>query len=140
MRLSFSKEVRASPRRLWALLAAPTRWSEWASHLVATGALASGRLEAGVRGRVQVARTISVPVEITAVEPPRAWSWRVRLPLGPTVLHQLRPRGRGRTVVEIVFECAPPLVPLVRLLYAPLVRSALARLAALAEEEQRSGA
>ncbi|SEH10423.1 hypothetical protein [Thermoleophilum album] len=35
---------------------------------------------------------------------------------------------------------ASALAPLVRVLYAPLVRSALARLAALAEEEQRSGA
>lgn len=137
--MRFTKEVRASPQRVWDFFAAPDRWTEWAPHLAATGALASRGIEAGVRGRVQVARTIALPVEITAVEPPRAWSWRVRLPLGPTVLHRLRPRGRRETVVEVVFDCAPPLVPLVRALYAPLVRSALARLAALAEEEERRG-
>ncbi len=140
MRLSFSKSVRASPQRVWELLAAPDRWPEWAPHLAATGTLAGRGLQVGVRGHVRVAQTIPVPVEITAFEPSRAWSWRVRLPLGPTVLHRLRPRGRGGTVVEMVFDCPPPLAPLVRLLYAPLVRSALARLAALAEEEQRRGA
>lgn len=93
-----SREVDAPAEVLWDLLTDPARWPEWGPS-VAAAELDGDRLRAGALGRVRTAVGVTVPVEVTAVEPGRRWAWRVA---GiPATDHRVDPLGPGRCRVGI---------------------------------------
>jgi len=91
---------------------------------------AAGVVVAGLRGRVRTRLGLSLPFEITAVEPGRAWRWRVA---GVAATgHRVEPLGpmRCRVVFEVPRWAAP---------YALVCRAALRRLSRLLPPEHLAG-
>lgn len=133
----------APPEAVWALLADPVRWPEWAPHIrrvtITRGhearppLLAAGQLLV-VHGTASVA----VRVRITHVDRGRRWDWTVRLP-GPWTLqaaHVVEPHRDGSRML-LAQRVDGPAAAIAdwpaRTAYAPLARTALRRLARLAE-------
>jgi uncharacterized protein YndB with AHSA1/START domain len=120
--LEVAAELDAAPERAWELLADIARWPEWGPSVAGTEP-AAGLVEPGLRGRVRTPAGFSVPFEVTAVEPGKAWRWTVAGVVATG--HRVEALGPGRC--RVVFE-----VPLWAAPYAIVCRLALRRLARLA--------
>jgi Polyketide cyclase / dehydrase and lipid transport len=131
--LRYETEAHADPAELWALLARPDRWHEWAPHLRGAWGLAGvdGEVAPGRAGAVKLLAVVPVPVRITAKDPGRAWSWRV----GAVVDMDHRIEG-GRTVA-IEIRAPRPLEVTLAATYGPLVARLLARLSRSATARPR---
>jgi hypothetical protein len=123
----------ADPAELWALLARPDRWHEWAPHLCGAWGLAGpdGEVAPGRTGAVKLLGVVPVPVTITAKDPGRAWSWRV----GAVVDMDHRVEHEHTVVIEI--RAPRPLEVALRATYGPLVARLLARLSRSATARPR---
>jgi hypothetical protein len=132
--LTYVTRVNAAPAEVWALVARPARWHEWAPHLRGAWGLGEPEVEAGRRGVVRVAPALLVPVRVTAKRPQRWWEWKV----GPvTIRHRVEP-AREDCAVEVEMEAPAPVERLLAVSYGPLVRVLIRRLAHVAE--RRAGA
>jgi uncharacterized protein YndB with AHSA1/START domain len=132
---------------LWAWLASPAHWPQWAPHirrvaaLGAAGGATPGSLQPGQRLRIHPPGLLGLPpgmkARVTTVEPPRRWSFTVSLAglAEMDATHWVEPEADGcRVWTGLTLRgpgslVAPALLPA----YAPLARHALHRLAALAE-------
>jgi uncharacterized protein YndB with AHSA1/START domain len=120
----------APPERVWALYAQPDRWREWAPHIRSPRGLGSPEVEAGARGSIRLAGVAPIPARITAVDPGKAWTWRV----GPLSLrHTVSREAGGGTAIGLDIEAPRPLELAMRFTYAPLTRVLLANLGRVAE-------
>lgn len=115
--------VAASAAAVWDLFATPARWPEWGPSVRGIEC-ADTVIRPGTVGRVRTAFGLSLPFEITAVEPGRSWHWRVAGV--PATGHRLEPVDDART--RVVFE-----VPVWAAPYAVVCRRALRRLARIVE-------
>jgi hypothetical protein len=124
----------ADPAELWALLARPDRWHEWAPHLRGAWGLAGadGEVAPGHTGAVKLLGVVPVPVRITAKDPGRAWSWRV----GAVVDMDHRVEDGGRRVA-IEIRAPRPLEVALAATYGPLVARLLERLSRSATARPR---
>ncbi len=116
--------IDAPAERVWTLLAEFARWPQWGPSIRAVET-ATERVAPGAVGRVKTAAGFWLPFEITAVEPGRAWDWKVAkipatghavIPLGPT---------RSRATFSAPWLVAP---------YMLVLRVGLGRVRRLAEE------
>jgi Polyketide cyclase / dehydrase and lipid transport len=132
--LRYESASTADPRELWALLARPRRWHEWAPHLRGAWGLAGadGEVAVGRTGAVKLLGAIPVPVTITAKDPGRSWTWRV----GRVVEMDHRVDAEARAVV-IEIRAPPPVEAALRLSYGPLVQRLLERLSRSATARPR---
>jgi hypothetical protein len=107
----------------WRLLIDTDEWPRWGPSVRAVDAPARC-IGPGARGRVQSAAGLWLPFVITDWEPGRAWAWRVA---GiPATGHRVAPIGPQRCRVSFLIPRWAPF-------YRPVCRSALERIAALAE-------
>jgi hypothetical protein len=114
----------APPAEAWALLAEPSRWSEWAPHVRGAWGLGSPEVEAGRRGAARLLGVIPVPAKVTQVEPGRSWSWHV----GPLRLdHTVHPTPVGCRVSTTLHGPAVLTAP-----YGAVVQLLMRRLASRA--------
>jgi hypothetical protein len=113
------------PAEAWALISQPGRWHEWAPHLFGAWGLGA-EVREGDAGAARLLGAVPVPVRITRVDAPRAWSWRV----GGLVDmdHRVVARPGGVTVAPDL-RAPAPLEAGLALTYGPLIGVALRRLA-----------
>jgi len=136
--LTYRAASSASPETVWALLARPERWSEWAPHVRGAWRLGSPEVEPGSRGAARLLGAIPVPARITDKRAGRSWTWRV----GPLEMVHRVERSPVGCVVAVDLRGPRALEPLLRVTYGPavaaLVRN-LARVAAVEETVGRAG-
>lgn len=130
----------AAPAALWALLADPVRWPDWAPHI----RRADGRRGAVVVGDEVVVRghgPVAVRTRITRVDPGRRWDFTVTSLPGPwsvNAAHAVVAAGTGARIVVGLRVRGPgaPLLGATALdAYRPLAGLAVRRLARLAEQD-----
>jgi uncharacterized protein YndB with AHSA1/START domain len=123
----------AAPERVWELYVRPARWSEWAPHVRAPSGLGDPEVRAGAEGSIRLMGTVPVPARITAVEPDRAWAWRV----GPAELrHTVAPATGGGSEIGLEIRAPRALELALRIGYAPLAGLLLRNLARVAERAE----
>ena len=122
---TWTADSAGSPSEAWDLISRPGRWHEWAPHV--RGAWGLGDVvRAGDTGAVRLLGAIPVPVQITAVDAPRSWSWRV----GALVEMDHRVIARpGGLAAELDLRAPAPLEAGLALAYGPLIALSLRRLA-----------
>ena len=120
--MDVAAELDAPPEKVWELLANTSHWPDWGPSVLAVEP-AEAEVRSGLRGRVRTAARFSLPFEITAVEPGRAWRWRVAGVAATGHRVEGLDPGRCRVVFEVPLWAAP---------YAIVCRMALRRLARLA--------
>jgi hypothetical protein len=123
-----SREIHASPRTVWPLLAEFRHWPAWGPTVTAVASDAD-EVSPGVRGRVRTPVGIWLPFEITTVEVEKSWTWRVA---GIRATgHRLDEVAADRCLVEfsVSFWLAP---------YGAVLALGLRRLQALAESVPRT--
>ena len=124
---TFTADSAARPDVVWALLARPDAWAEWAPHVRGAWGLGAPEVRAGASGFVRLLGVIPVPARITAKDE-RSWAWRV----GPmTLTHRVEPRERGCRVA-IDLQAPGPLEPVLAATYGPVIQLMVNRLAARA--------
>jgi len=97
--MDVARVVAAEPSTMWALLAQPHRWPEWGPSVRAVECTDT-EIRPGTQGRVRTPVGLWLRFTITAVDPGRAWHWRVA-GLAATG-HRIEPVGDRRT--RVVFE------------------------------------
>lgn len=119
--LRYETHTPAAPADVWALLARPARWHEWAWHVRGAWGLGDPEVRAGARGAVRLFGVVPVPVRITRVDPGRSWSWRA----GPlTFHHRVDRHGASGSTVGIDVDGPPGVLAVVRRTYGPWCRHA----------------
>jgi hypothetical protein len=131
--LRYEAEATADPAVLWALLARPDRWHEWAPHLRGAWGLAGadGEVAPGKTGAVRLLGVVPVPVTITAKDPGRAWSWRV----GAVIAMDHKVEDGRRVAIEI--RAPGPVERALAVSYGPVVQALLKRLSRSATARPR---
>jgi hypothetical protein len=123
---TFTADSNASPSAVWALLARPDAWSEWAPHVRGAWGLGSPEVREGAVGFARLLGVVPVPAKITA-KGDASWAWRV----GPLELvHRVVPRERGCTVA--IDLRAGALEGVLAATYGPVIQLMLNRLARVA--------
>lgn len=97
--MEVARVIPATASTLWELLARPHRWPEWGPSVRAVE-YNDVEVRAGTRGRIRTPIGLWLPFTITAVEPKRAWHWRVAGITGTG--HRIEPVDARHT--RIVFE------------------------------------
>ena len=118
----------APPDAVWALLAQPARWSEWAPHIRGAWGLGAPEVRYGARGAARLLGLIPVPAVIVAKQAGKEWTWVV--PAGVRMIHRVEACGSG-SLITIELEAPGPLEPALAATYGPLVQLLLRRLASL---------
>lgn len=127
---SFSADSDAPVDTVWALVARPSRWPEWAPHVRGAWGLGFPEIEAGRCGAARLLWIVPVPASISAKTPGRSWTWRV----GPMTLdHLVEPRGTGSRIT-MTMSAPGPLDAVLGVTYGPVVRTLVRRLARVAGE------
>ncbi len=127
---SFSADSDAAVGVAWALVARPSRWSEWAPHVRGAWGLGSPEVQAGRRGAARLLWIVPVPASISAKTPGRSWAWRV----GPMTLdHAVEAHGAGSRIT-MTMSAPGPLDSVLAATYGPVVRTLVRRLARVAGE------
>ena len=129
--LSYEARSAAAPRAAWALLARPSRWSEWAPHVRGAWGLGEPEVRVGARGFARLLGAVPVPARITAKDPGRSWTWSVA---GVRMVHRVEPRPEGCTV-GVELHAAPPVEAALRISYGRVVEALVGRLARVAERD-----
>jgi hypothetical protein len=126
--LSYTATSHADPDAVWALLARPDRWREWAPHVRGAWGLGDPEVANGRRGAVRLLPAIPVPVRVLAKQPGRSWAWRV----GPvTIAHRVEPRGEHcRVAIDI--DAPAGVEAVLAVSYGPLVHRLVRNLARVA--------
>jgi hypothetical protein len=129
--LTYEAHSAAEPPRVWALLARPARWPEWAPHVRGAWGLGTPEVREGALGAARLVGGVPVPARVVEVRPGQAWTWRV----GPVELvHRVRPDPAAPgSVVAIDVLAPPPLEAMLRVTYGPVVGLLIRRLARVAE-------
>ncbi len=132
--LSYSAASDATEAEAWSLLARPARWHEWAPQLRGAWGLGEPEVREGARGAARLLGVVPVPAVITAVDPGRAWSWRV----GPVELdHRVDPAPHGGSVVTVTMRAPAPIEAALRVTYGPVVQLLVLNLARVAARDGR---
>jgi hypothetical protein len=116
----------APPDAVWALLAQPARWSEWAPHVRGAWSLGAPEVRDGARGAMRLLGVLPVPAAIVSKRTGREWTWRV--PAGVRIVHRVEPYGPG-SLISIELEAPGPLEPALAVAYGPLMQLLVRRLA-----------
>lgn len=106
--ITVSRTTTASPEAIWALWAnvpGRVRWDEGLDHISI-----DGPFEPGARGRVQVTGQGARSYEVIAVEPNRAYTDRIALPLGSHSdwRHTITDNGDGTRTVTFRVDTTGP--------------------------------
>lgn len=127
---SFTADSDAPVDTVWALVAQPSRWPDWAPHVRGAWGLGSPEIEAGRCGAARILWILPVPATISAATPGRSWTWRV----GPMTLdHLVEPRGTGSRIT-MTMSAPGPLDAVLGVTYGLIVRTLVRRLARVAGE------
>ena len=126
--LSYTATSHADPQTVWALLARPDRWHEWAPHVRGAWGLGNPEVAEGRSGVVRVFPAFPVPVRVVAKQPGRSWSWRV----GPvTIAHHVEPR-EDDCLVAVDLDAPAGLEAVLAVSYGPLLERLVCNLARVA--------
>ena len=127
--LRYASRSAGPPAEAWALLARPARWPEWSPHVRGAWGLGAGEVRADARGAARLLGVVPIPVAVTRVDPPRAWTWRV----GPVeVGHEVRGLAGGGCEVATTLRAPRALEPVLAATYGPVVARLMRHLARVA--------
>src|SRR3954452_5969792 len=102
---------------VWALLARPARWREWAPHLGGAWGLGAPEVRMGALGAARLLGALPVPARIVAKQPGRSWTWRVGM---RERSHRADPRPHAGRDVAIDVMAPAPREPAVAAAYGPV--------------------
>ena len=125
MRWTLSATGPAQPDAVWQRYVRPGEWPSWSPQIRRVDC-ADDALRAGSTGTVHALFGLSVPFEVTEVDPGRrSWAWRVTLPFGIrlSLRHAVLATATGSRTTLLLDGPAP-----VVLCYLPLAELALVRL------------
>lgn len=118
-----SIEIDAPAARVWEVFTDVERWSEWTESVQRITALDGPGIAVGKRFEIKQPRMPKLVWEVTEVQPGTGWTWVQRSPGGTTVaVHEVVPKGDGRTLVRQRLEQRGPVGALVGLLMRGLTR------------------
>ncbi len=139
MVLRYESDTPAPPEVVWALLARPDQWADWAPHVRGAWGLGDPEVRPGARGAARLLGVVPIPARITAVDEGRSWTWVVGAgPARVTMDHEAEPRPTGGTCVAVTLRAAAPVERLLELTYGPLVQRLVDRLAGVATRRAAS--
>jgi uncharacterized protein YndB with AHSA1/START domain len=122
-RLLVSRDIDASPDRVWDLFVDTRQWPAWGPSITAVEC-SDRRIRTGTTGRVRTVGGLWVPFVVTSCADYR-WTWRVAGV--PATGHRVTPADGGcRASFELPLLAAP---------YALVCRRALGKLGALARAD-----
>lgn len=134
-------DVQAPPERVWAVLVDVERWPQWTDSVTGVRLLDPGPLAVGSRVELSQPRIPTGTYVVTALEPPRVFTWEQRQP-GSTVVahHECAPLPDGGTRVELRVQMGGAVGAVVGRLYRRLTDRYLALEAAGLKARAESGA
>jgi carbon monoxide dehydrogenase subunit G len=102
---STTVDIRATPRRVWAVLADIEGWPDWTPTVKSIERLDSGPLAVGTRARIRQPRLPPAEWRITSVDKGRGFTWVTRSPgVSVTAHHFVEPTPEGsRVTLSIQF-------------------------------------
>jgi uncharacterized protein YndB with AHSA1/START domain len=103
---SATRDIAASPARVWAVLVDVERWPEWTASMTRIERLDGGPLGRGSHVRVQQPKLAPARFEITSWVPERAFDWITKSP-GITAIarHAIEPTSGGtRVTLSVEFS------------------------------------
>jgi hypothetical protein len=80
---------------------------------------------------------VPIPAAVTAKEEGRSWTWRVGWVLPVDLVHRVRSRADGTSVVAVDIVAPAPLEAVLALTYGPIVALLVDHLARVAAREAR---
>jgi uncharacterized protein YndB with AHSA1/START domain len=117
MELSTTIHIDAPPADVWGVLADVSTWPRWTSSVRSVEPITDGPLAVGKRVRMHQPQVAPMTWTVTALDPPRCFTWQSRAP-GVRVVarHVLHPERDGTTTVDLSVQQTGVLSPLFRLL------------------------
>ena len=106
---SATRDIAASPARVWAVMTDIERWPEWTASMTRVERLQPGPLGVGSRVRVKQPKLALADFQITAWQPGREFDW-VTKSLGVTAVarHRIEAAGDGaRATLSVEFSGWP---------------------------------
>ena len=135
--LRYEAHADAAPATVWALLACPTRWGEWAPHVRGAWGLGWPQVREGAVGAVRFLGIVPIPARISRVNPGESWAWQIGL---VTIDHLVEPLpDDGGTLVAVAIDAPAPIEAAVARAYGPVVPALLERLARTAQDTEAAG-
>jgi Polyketide cyclase / dehydrase and lipid transport len=135
--LRYEAHTDAGPDTVWALLACPTRWAEWAPHVRGAWGLGWPQVREGAVGAVRLLGVVPVPARISRVNPGESWAWQIGLVTIDHIIEPL-PDDEG-TVVAVAIDAPAPLEAVLARTYGPIADGLVGRLARAAEATTAAG-
>jgi uncharacterized protein YndB with AHSA1/START domain len=117
MELSTTIHIDAPPADVWGVLADVSTWPRWTSSVRSVEPITDGPLAVGKRVRMHQPQLAPMTWTVTALDPPRCFTWQSRAP-GVRVVarHVLSPDRDGTTTVDLSVHQTGALSPLFGLL------------------------
>lgn len=136
--LRYEARTDATPQTVWALMACPTRWAEWAPHVRGAWRLGWPQVEEGAIGAARLWGVAPVPAKVIRVNPGESWAWQVGL---VTIDHcvEALPDDEG-AVIAITMDAPGPLEGVLERTYGPVVARLVERLARASDDAITLGA
>lgn len=135
--LLYETRTDAGPDTVWALLACPTRWGEWAPHMGGAWGLGWPQVREGAIGAVRLFGLVPVPARISRVNPGESWAWQIGLVTIDHCVEEL-PDHEGSTI-QVAVDAPGPLEGLVERTYGRMIGGLMERLARTAEATAAAG-
>ena len=114
-RVVVSREIDASPERVWDILIDTRRWAEWGPSIIAVD-VDDPLIQEGTTGRVRTAFGVWLPFTVSRLG---EWSWAWRIGPVQATGHRVIPAG---SVCQVGFEVPPLAFPYVLLCWVALRR------------------
>jgi len=99
VQFEYSIDINAAPERVWDVMTDVERWPEWTASMSEVRLIEGDRLAVGARVRVRQPKLPASTLEVTELEPERAFTWQAASPgVNFVGKHEIAPAGTGVTV------------------------------------------
>jgi uncharacterized membrane protein len=97
--------IDASAERVWEVFTDVEKWPSWTQSVTSVEPLDGPDIEVGHRFRIKQPKLPTVVWEVTSVDAPRSWTWRVRSPGATTTArHEVSPTAPSSCEITQVID------------------------------------